>query len=54
MRVVEDAAADKGLIRWIRYIVPINRDCDYLSLNLSPAGKFDTGVFAYDLIWGPT
>jgi hypothetical protein len=51
MKVVEDAAANKGPVRWVRYSVPIDEDNNRLSLVFSPAGKFDTGVFAYNLIW---
>jgi hypothetical protein len=51
MRIVEDTARDKGPIRWITYCVPITEDVDPLYLRFSAAGKFDTGVFAYSLIW---
>lgn len=51
MRVIEDTAANKGPVRWIRYSVPVNEASDCLKLIFYPAGKFDTGVFAYNLIW---
>lgn len=50
MRVVEEAAADHGRIRWIDFRLPLTTDGDTLHLHVCPAGAFDTGVFAYNLI----
>ena len=50
MIAVEEAATTHGRIRWIDYRVPINREGDTLHLHVSPAGKYDTGVLAYNFI----
>jgi hypothetical protein len=51
MVAVEDAAkAAKGRIRWIDYRLPITDRGDTLHLHFCPAGEFDAGVFAYNLI----
>jgi hypothetical protein len=50
MLVVEEAIAENGRIHWIDYRVPITRDGDTLHLHVSPAGKYDTGVFAYNFV----
>jgi hypothetical protein len=50
MVVVEEAASENGRIRWIDYRVPVTRDGDTLHLHVCPAGKYDTGVFAYNFI----
>jgi hypothetical protein len=48
--VVEKASSENGRIRWIDYRLPINNEGDTLHLHLAPAGKYDTGVFAYNFI----
>lgn len=50
MILVEKAAAANGRIRWIDYRVPISTEGDTLHLHFVPEGKYDTGVFAYNLI----
>lgn len=51
MAAVEDAAKSaKGRIRWIDYRLPITDRGDTLHLHFCPAGEFDAGVFAYNLI----
>jgi hypothetical protein len=49
MVAIEKAAKD-GRIRWIDYRLPITDRGDTLHLHFCPAGKYDTGVFAYNLI----
>lgn len=44
------AKTAKGRIRWIDYRLPITDQGDTLHLHVVPAGEFDTGVFAYNLI----
>lgn len=51
MVAVEDAArAAKGRVRWIDYRLPITDQGDTLHLHVVPAGEYDAGVFAYNLI----
>lgn len=50
MIAVEEAAAPNGKIHWIDYRLPISSSGDTLHLHLCPAGKYDTGVFAYNFI----
>jgi hypothetical protein len=50
MIAVEEAASNNGRIRWIDYRVPVTREGDTLHLHVCPAGKYDTGVFAYNFI----
>ena len=51
MNVVEDAAGKAGgRIRWIDYRLPLNEAGDTLHLHCSPAGGFDIGTFAYNMI----
>jgi len=50
MIAVEEAASDNGRIRWIDYRVPLTKEGDTLHLHISPAGDYDTGVFAYNFI----
>lgn len=50
MIAVEQASSGKGRIRWIDYRVPVSNEGDTLHLHACPAGKYDTGVFAYNLI----
>lgn len=50
MRVVEEAAAEHGRLRWIDFRLPLTADGDTLHLHVCPAGEFDTGVFAYNFI----
>jgi len=50
MIAVEEASTNNGRIRWIDYRLPISKDGDTLHLHACPAGKYDTGVFAYNLI----
>jgi hypothetical protein len=48
--VEEAAAAAKTRIRWIDYRVPLTNEGHTLHLHVSPAGNYDTGVFAYNFI----
>jgi hypothetical protein len=50
MEIVEKSASQNGRIRWIDYRVPITNEGHTLHLHVAPGGKFDTGVFAYNLI----
>jgi hypothetical protein len=50
MSVVEEAASDHGRIRWIDYRLSLTSEGDTLHLHVCPAGAYDTGVFAYNLI----
>jgi hypothetical protein len=50
MEVVEKSASANGRIRWIDYRVPLTNDGHTLHLHISPAAKYDTGVFAYNTI----
>lgn len=50
MIAVEEASSANGRIRWIDYRLPVSKDGDTLHLHICPAGKYDTGVFAYNLI----
>jgi hypothetical protein len=50
IRVIEEAAAVNGKIRWIAYRMPLNDEGDTLHLHISPHGKYDTGVLAYNFI----
>jgi hypothetical protein len=50
MIAAENAANKRGRIRWVDYRLPISRTGDTLHLHLCPAGKYDTGVFAYNFI----
>jgi hypothetical protein len=47
---VEQAATRNGRIRWIDYRLPLTQEGDTLHLHVCPAGKCDTGVFAYNFI----
>ena len=50
MIAVEQAASEHKRIRWIDYRVPLTHEGDTLHLHISPAGEYDTGVFAYNFI----
>jgi hypothetical protein len=50
MLAVEAAATQHGRIHWIDYRLPLTQDGDTLHLHICPAGKYDTGVFAYNFI----
>jgi hypothetical protein len=50
MIAVEEAANKHGRIRWIDYRLPLTDEGDTLHLHVSPAGQYDTGVFAYNFI----
>ena len=51
MIAVEDASKEaKSRIQWIDYRVPLTAEGETLHLHISPQGKFDTGVFAYNFI----
>ena len=50
MIAVEQAALEHKRIRWIDYRVPLTDEGDTLHLHISPAGQYDTGVFAYNFI----
>ena len=50
MAAVEDAAKELGRLRWIDYRLRLSTGGDTLHLHCCPAEKYDTGVFAYNLI----
>jgi len=50
MRVVEKASTEKGRIRWIDYRVMLTSEGDTAHLHVCPAGNYDTGVLAYNLV----
>lgn len=50
MAAIEQAAKNRGRIRWITYRVPLTKEGDTIHLSLSPAQKYDTGTFVYTLI----
>lgn len=50
MIAVEEASSNHQRIRWIDYRVPLTDEGDTLHLHISPAGEYDTGVFAYNFI----
>ncbi len=51
MKVIEETASAAGKhIQWIDYRVPLTNDGESLHLHISPGGKYDTGVFAYNFI----
>lgn len=50
MIVVEEAASENGRIRWIDYRVLISEQGDTIHLHVCPAGEYDTGVLAYNLV----
>lgn len=47
---VEEAAKGMGKLRWIAYRLRLSTNGDTLHLQCNPAEKYDTGVFAYNLI----
>ena len=50
MIAVEDAAKGKGRINWIDFRLPITEEGHTLHLHIRPAGKYDTGDFAYNFV----
>jgi hypothetical protein len=50
IHAIEAGAEANGRIRWIDFRLPIADDGDTLHLHISPAGRYDTGVFAYNFI----
>lgn len=50
MVAVEEAAKGAGRLRWIDYRLRLNPEGDTLHLHCCPAERYDTGVFAYNLI----
>jgi len=51
MIAVEEAASKQHeRIRWIDYRLPVSAEGDTLHLHVCPAGTYDTGTFAYNLI----
>ena len=50
MVAVEESSTKNGRIRWIDYRLPVTQDGDTLHLHVCPGAKYDTGVFAYNLI----
>ena len=50
MEVLEAAGTTNGRIRWIAYRLPLTDEGDTLHLSISPASKYDTGVFGYNFI----
>ena len=50
MAAVEEVVKDGGRLRWIDYRVPLDSSSNPLHLHVCGRGKFDTGVFAYNVI----
>lgn len=50
MLAVEQASKGKQKMRWIDYRLPVTSNGDTVHLHFQPAGQYDTGVFAYNLI----
>jgi len=50
MIAVEEAAKGMGRLRWIDYRLRLGAEGDTLHLHCCPAERYDTGVFAYNLI----
>lgn len=50
MVAVEEAARGMGKLRWIDYRLRLSTEGDTLHLHCCPAERYDTGVFAYNLI----
>lgn len=50
MVAVEEAAKGLGRLRWIDYRLRLGANGDTLHLHCCPTEKYDTGVFAYNLI----
>lgn len=50
MIVVEEAASENGQIRWIDYRVLLSENGDTIHLHVCPAGQYDTGVLAYNMV----
>lgn len=48
--IVEQAAKDRGKVRWIDFRMPVNKAGDSLHLHIYPAEKYDIGAFAYNFI----
>jgi hypothetical protein len=50
VELVENAFKGKGKINWIDYRLPLDDQGETLHLHFSGGGKFDTGVFAFNLV----
>jgi len=50
MVAVEEAARGMGKLRWIDYRLRLSTEGDTLHLHCCPAERYDTGVFAYNLV----
>jgi hypothetical protein len=50
MVAIEEAASANGKIRWIDYRLPLTADGETLHLHVCPAGRYDTGVVAYNFV----
>ena len=50
IHAMEAGAEANGRIHWIDFRLPIADDGETLHLHISPAGRYDTGVFAYNFI----
>jgi hypothetical protein len=51
MTIVEEAASkNESRISWIDYRIPISTDGETLHLHISPSGRYDTGVLAYNFV----
>ena len=48
--IAVEKVAEGGRIRWIDYRVPLTFEGDSLHLHFCPEGRYDTGVFAYNLV----
>lgn len=50
IQLIEESAQINGAIKWIDYRLPISNNGDTLHLHISPAGRYDAGVFAYQMV----
>lgn len=50
MRCIEEAASANGRIHWIDFRLPLTSEGETLHLHICPAGKYDTGAFAYNFV----
>jgi hypothetical protein len=50
IHAIEAGTVANGRMRWIDFRLPISDDGDTLHLHISPAGRYDTGVFGYNFI----
>lgn len=50
IHAIEAGTAANGRIRWIDFRLPISDDGQTLHLHISPAGRYDSGMFGYNFI----